>query len=70
MTGPARARHDFWLIMIMAAGAIVLAFAITARASSCHEIRDFDKRAARLAEERRSPDGCRSIERPLSPARR
>ena len=34
---------------------------IPAKASSCFAVRDFDKRQACLAEERRSPEGCTSI---------
>jgi hypothetical protein len=44
--------------------ALLFAFmlAVTgARASSCYSVRDYDKRLACLAEERRDPDGCTSI---------
>jgi hypothetical protein len=36
-------------------------FVTGARASSCYSVRDYDKRQACLAEERRDPDGCTSI---------
>jgi hypothetical protein len=44
--------------------AILAAIAATtspASASSCYSVRDYDRRQACLAEERRSPDGCISI---------
>jgi hypothetical protein len=44
-----------------AAVVLALATAPRAEASACYGIRDYDKRLACLADERRSPEGCTSI---------
>jgi hypothetical protein len=56
-------RRSIWFLIV----AVVVLWAVPllawdrAQASACYSLRDYDRRLACLAEERRDPSGCTSI---------